>query len=179
MKDFKELCLRTESKDFESISIQANKLQYSLFNNLKQLFIILDNLDVLKKTIFYTKASEYKLDSNPRLENKDTLRLLHAGLGMATEAGEFLQPLLKHIEHGVELDKPNLLEELGDSQWYPPIVLDVLNVSEEAVRKALIEKLEVRFPDKFTQENAENRNLEEEQSKFHILKEENDEEKGK
>ena len=40
-------------------------------------------------------------------------RLLHAGIGLATESGEFLDALKKHLFYGKELDKINLGRRLG------------------------------------------------------------------
>lgn len=41
---------------------------------------------------------------NTRLLDDGVKRLLHAGIGLSTEAGEFLDALKKHIFYGKELD---------------------------------------------------------------------------
>ncbi len=51
----------------------------------------------------------------------DTLvshRLIHAILGIVTEAGELMELLVGAIIHGEDVDYDNLFEELGDAQWY-------------------------------------------------------------
>ena len=88
-----------------------------------------------------------------------TDRLLHCAMGMQTESAEFTDQLKKHIFYGKELDTTNLKEELGDIMWYMAIAMDSLNTTFSQEQKRVIEKLKVRYPSKFTQEEAENRNL--------------------
>lgn len=105
-----------------------------------------------------------------RVELVNTLRLLHAGMGLATEAGEFVDMLKKHIFYGKPLDVLNLVEELGDSCWYIAIACDALQVSFEDVMKKNISKLKARYPNKFTQEDALNRDLKRERETLEEIK---------
>ncbi len=89
-------------------------------------------------------------------------RLLHAGIGLATESGEFLDALKKSIFYGRDLDTINLKEELGDVLWYLAIAMDALGTDFETEMEKNIKKLKVRYGEKFTKELAENRNLEKE-----------------
>ena len=89
-------------------------------------------------------------------------RLLHAGIGLATESGEFLDALKKSIFYGKDLDTINLKEELGDVLWYLAIAMDALGTDFETEMEKNIKKLKVRYGEKFTQELAENRNIEKE-----------------
>jgi len=86
-------------------------------------------------------------------------RLLHAGIGIATESGEFLDALKKHIFYGKALDRTNLKEELGDLLWYIAIAMDELGTDFDEVQAVNIAKLTARYPDKFTLEAAEHRDL--------------------
>lgn len=86
-------------------------------------------------------------------------RLLHAGIGLATESGEFLDALKKHIFYGKPLDRTNLKEEIGDLMWYCAIALDELDSTFGEVQETNIAKLKARYPDKFTEERAETRDL--------------------
>ncbi len=95
-----------------------------------------------------------------RISNPENIRLLHASIGACTEAGEMIDALKKHIYYGKELDKVNLREEAGDLLWYLSIMLDVLGTTYEECMKINIEKLAARYPDKFTEEAAINRDLE-------------------
>ena len=94
-----------------------------------------------------------------RVVNPRVLRLLHAGIGMGTEAGEFNDMLKKHIYYGAALDELNLVEEMGDLLWYIAIACNTLGVDLSKVMKLNIQKLDVRYPDKFTEEYALMRDL--------------------
>ena len=95
-----------------------------------------------------------------RLQNEVTIRLLHAAMGMATEAGEFLDMLKKHIFYGKPMDFINAKEEVGDQMWYAGLAIDVLQTTFNEVLTVNIDKLKARYPEKFTEEAAINRNLE-------------------
>lgn len=94
-----------------------------------------------------------------RMSEVRNQRLLHAGIGMATEAGEFLDALKKHVFYGKELDTVNLGEELGDLFWYCAIVADELDLDLSKVLDTNIAKLKARYGDKFTEEAADKRDL--------------------
>lgn len=53
-------------------------------------------------------------------------RMLHAGLGLATESGELLDAIKKEMYYGKSLDTVNVKEELGDLCWYLALAFDVL-----------------------------------------------------
>jgi len=97
-----------------------------------------------------------------RLQNVHTVRLLHAAMGLCTEAGEFMDMMKKHILYGKPLDEVNLREELGDKLWYTALALDELKSTFEACFDINIAKLRARYPNKFTEKDALNRNLERE-----------------
>lgn len=86
-------------------------------------------------------------------------RLLHAGIGLATESGEFLDALKKSIFYGKELDTVNLKEELGDVLWYMAIAMDALGTDFETEMEKNIKKLKARYGEKFSQDSAEKRDL--------------------
>lgn len=89
-------------------------------------------------------------------------RLVHAAFGLQTESAEFTDQLKKHIFYGKPLDTINLQEELGDILWYMAIAMDVLDTTFSAEQNRVINKLKDRFPEKFTQDKALNRDLEKE-----------------
>jgi len=99
----------------------------------------------------------------------DRRRLLHAQMGMQTETAEFTDALKKSIFYGKPLDVVNLKEELGDLMWYMAIAFDELGTNFETEGKRVIKKLKARFPEKFTNDKAENRDLDTERK---ILEEE-------
>jgi NTP pyrophosphatase (non-canonical NTP hydrolase) len=90
-------------------------------------------------------------------------RLLHVGLGLATEAGEFLDQLKKHFFYKTPLDLDNLDEELGDTFWYSAIYLHercrtFLEIMDDNIRK-----LKARYPEKFDSSKALRRDIGREQ----------------
>ncbi len=93
-------------------------------------------------------------------------RLLHVGMGLVTEAGEFVDQLKKHIFYGKLLDLQNLDEEVGDGFWYAAIYHHQRAKSFIETMDATIRKLRARYPDKFTQECAIHRDTHKEMEAF-------------
>ena len=91
-------------------------------------------------------------------------RLLHAATGLATEAGEFLDPIKKLLFYGKPLDEVNLKEEIGDILWYVAIACDALDTDIDTEMRRVIDKLKTRFPNQFTAFDAINRDLKTERS---------------
>jgi len=85
--------------------------------------------------------------------------LLHAAMGITTECGELVDILKRTIFYGKELDTINLKEEVGDCLWYISILLNYMGWTYEEIMLLNIEKLKARYPEKFTQEKALERNL--------------------
>lgn len=88
------------------------------------------------------------------------LRLLHAFFGLATESGELMDALKKHLFYGKNLDERNIREELGDLLWYVAEAMNALDVRFDDLLGDNIEKLRKRYPDMFTEDKALNRDTE-------------------
>jgi NTP pyrophosphatase (non-canonical NTP hydrolase) len=86
-------------------------------------------------------------------------RLIHASMGLVTEAAEFQDALKKSLFYGKPLDKTNLKEEIGDILWYLAIAMDELETDFDVEQDRVIRKLKARYPSKFENELAENRDL--------------------
>lgn len=102
-----------------------------------------------------TETKEYRFSGT----DKVTPRIEHAVMGLVTEAAECMDALKKAKIYGRELDTVNLVEEAGDIMWYLAILADELGVSFEDMWQKNIAKLRVRFPEKYTEELVENRDL--------------------
>lgn len=87
----------------------------------------------------------------------DTGDLLHSALGIAGEAGEFVDCVKKHTVYERPLDKENAIEELGDLLWFVALGCKALGVSMDMVAEQNIGKLQVRYPEKYTDELASRR----------------------
>ena len=84
---------------------------------------------------------------------------LHMVLGMQTEVAEIADVYKKTIAYKKPLDFVNIKEEIGDVMWY---IANLCNMNGWDLREILatnISKLEARYPEKFTEELALNRNL--------------------
>lgn len=99
-----------------------------------------------------------------RLNSERVIRLLHASMGLVTEAAEMMDAMKKFIFYGKDLDIVNLKEELGDSDWYKAIAVDELGTSFEDVWEMVIKKLKARYGEKFNEDGAINRDLENERT---------------
>lgn len=71
--------------------------------------------------------------------------LVHAGMGISGEAGELLDGIKKHVVYGKELDRMNIIEELGDLFFYMHAMMNLLGISEQQVLQHNACKLMVRY----------------------------------
>lgn len=175
LQTFVKDATRTESR------IEAVTINPKVFAQIATAIIALGSiLDQMKKHTFYKKAYDvskirehlnnadqaiddfaHEFQYNwPLPQGEKTVavnpRYFHAIVGTVTEAVELLQAL---DLNSPELDTVNLLEEFGDLNWYEAIGIDEAGGTFEQVLDRVIAKLRARFPDKFTSENAINRDL--------------------
>lgn len=175
---FQKDALRTESVIPEIVT-RKDELSYII-----EAFILLaEVLDGYKKMIFYKKDAKYnkligelpsKLEAlsddifyahgekSSKIENIDT-RGVHGMLGVLTECGELASILHKYINTG-EIDIHNLAEELADgaggtNSWYGTLLCNVFGIDPNDPPDKVIRKLRVRFPDAYSDELADNRDL--------------------
>ena len=71
--------------------------------------------------------------------------LVHAGMGIAGEAGELLDAIKKHTIYNKALDRYNVVEELGDLEFFMEQLRKALNVSREETLLVNMEKLAKRY----------------------------------
>ena len=103
------------------------------------------------------------------LETKQ-LNNLHMALGLVTESGEIADVLKKNLAYNKEIDYINLQEEMGDICWYLAGLCNINGFDFEKILQTNIDKLRSRYPDKFTNENALNRDLDAERQVLENLK---------
>jgi NTP pyrophosphatase (non-canonical NTP hydrolase) len=138
----------------------------------------INNLDLLKKEIFYNKKTDLTNNINNLNEiidktqlpenilknfNEKDVRILHHLLGIITESAELLQALLNRIDTQ-EFDIVNLKEEAGDIGWYLWGFVDAIQSNIAEVMDMNGKKLKARYPSKFSNESANNRDLAKERS---------------
>ena len=125
--------------------------------------ITIDNYtENVYRTLAPTDIASGVVASNDHLLNTKILRLLHAAMGIAGEAGEIIDPIKKSIFYGKKLDEVNLMEECGDLLYFVAVLLDELGYTFEEVMQINIDKLAARYPEKFTSAKAINRDLDKE-----------------
>lgn len=158
----------TASNNFHGDKVPLYWLQGALTNAIQAI----EQLDRIKKSLFYGR----ELDGLPEqhqvttgcqhlpaiVDPNDAKRgelLLHSIVGTATESGELLALLRDVLFNGVPFDDVNFIEETGDVFWYSAIGLKQVDAGFTEVQKRNIAKLRHRFPNKFTEYDANNRDL--------------------
>jgi len=97
-------------------------------------------------------ANEYQrqaLRTAATLSGRDE-RLLNAAMGLAGEAGEFIEALKKSRFHGHVLDEAALHKELGDVLWYCSLAAAALGATLGEVMQGNLDKLRRRYPNGFS-----------------------------
>ncbi len=111
------------------------------------------------------------VDSMSRTEQSTThnmnAELLHAILGIADEAGELVSIAKRKIYYNEDVSLVHVIEELGDLTWYLFLAIRVIARKKdlpvttvfEAVLVANKAKLQARYPEKYTNELAQEREI--------------------
>lgn len=148
---------------------KENKLNEALMPNINQIANLLMHLTMLLHGI---PNEEGELTKNEHTglhlaeELPGDIRTMHALLGIITEAGELSEIMVKAIEDGGEIDTVNLHEELHDISWYSAIAHDANGLDFLVGLRNNINKLIMRYPQKFDAEYASNRNLDAERTQL-------------
>lgn len=181
--------LRTCSPGFHGDKVEIGQL----ISAMRDFASAADRLDRIKKALFYgrdyvenisrpsvTKASP--LDNSGRFvsaimgrsevpaHQNSFEQLVHGVIGVATESGEMVEALIDAYLLGKPVDFVNLREEGGDNLWYLAIYFDALSnltgspCDFETEMRRVIAKLRERFPAKFTEHAANNRDLDAERA---------------
>lgn len=174
--DYIQSALVTKSDKFYHDKLTIKEFALLLTDAIEAL----NKLDSVKKALFYNKpyyplmpVNSHYLDlvvnsiasvlSDNQLNFTDdhkhkAIDVIHGLLGKATEAGEGLEHLLD-VCNGKKFDPINAKEETFDGQWYDAILCNALSISFEEGQRNNIAKLKARFPDKFSEHSANNRDL--------------------
>ena len=88
--------------------------------------------------------------------------LLHMAVGVVGEAGELIDAVKKHVVYNKELDRENVVEELGDLEFYLEGVRQNLDITREETLEHNMDKLltseKARYKlGKYTDKQAQNR----------------------
>lgn len=193
LKQFQGLALRTESQ-IQGIKLNRS----NLITLLKVVVVVAEILDGIKKATFYNKTAKLEdglpsnliqlmqlvqelqwstqgrgplgatMDANETMENIDP-RVFHGILGIITESGELAAALLKSVEDpNHTVDAVNVQEEMSDIAWYKAILHDTLKLDWGQGLDNVINKLRIRYPDKYSDEAADNRDLDAERAALEV-----------
>jgi NTP pyrophosphatase (non-canonical NTP hydrolase) len=75
----------------------------------------------------------------------DDVNLMHMSIGVCGEAGELLDAVKKRVIYRKELDRENIIEELGDLEFYLEGIRQGLSITREECLAANIQKLGKRY----------------------------------
>lgn len=71
--------------------------------------------------------------------------MLHMAVGISGEAGELLDAIKKNVFYCKPLDRENVVEELGDLEFYMEGLRQSLGITRDEVLEANVKKLFVRY----------------------------------
>lgn len=159
---------QTKSSSFHGAMVSKQQFVDVIISAIKAL----QDLDAIKKALFYgrdnvslraVKPGSYDCNNLNMSAIHDGahagLDILHAIIGKATESGELLEALFDAAIYGKPLDRINIIEEVGDGFWYDAVLMHALDFNFGQAQAINIEKLRARFPNKFTEYDAQNRDL--------------------
>lgn len=87
----------------------------------------------------------------------DIESMLHAAVGISGEAGELIDAIKKTWVYKKPLDRANLIEELGDLEFYLQALRLELGINRRIVLEANMAKLLKRYPTGYTDAAAQAR----------------------
>jgi len=110
-----------------------------------------------QRTVMPNKVQEERLVDTVQNGIPGMSHIIVAALKLNSESGELADNLVKHLSYGQPLDETNIVEECGDLLWYIALILEKVDSSMEACMTCNINKLKIRYPEKFTEEHAAKR----------------------
>lgn len=75
----------------------------------------------------------------------DKAHTLHMAVGVSGESGELLDAVKKHVIYNKPLDRENVIEELGDLEFYMEGLRQGLSITREETLQHNIAKLSKRY----------------------------------
>jgi len=162
--DYIKEARRTRSDDYHGENVSFHHFRDCLTAAIKSL----RDLDHIKKALFYGKKIEHDrtkgdcalLPAWVADSDEQAIDIMHGIIGKATEAGELLEALYKCTMDCEPLDESNVIELVCDGLWYDDLILGALGSSFEDAQRINIPKLQKIYPEKFTAERAEHRDIE-------------------
>lgn len=111
------------------------------------------------------EALKYLNPLKPNQLSKRVADATHGALGISSEVGELSDVIKKAFVNNMELDKKEIIKELGDVLWYCALVARSVDSNLHEAMAVNLEKIHARYGDKGYSEiryNRENRDLKKE-----------------
>lgn len=80
---------------------------------------------------------------------------LHMAVGISGEAGELIDAIKKWVIYNKELDKENVIEELGDLEFYMQGLRTRLGIRREDTLRHVVQKLSKRYEEGYSDKAAQ------------------------
>lgn len=163
--DYQQQALVTEAPIDDGVRARFRECVGLITDFLKEPGRYTDFVDPIKKYIFYGKPmggyeqdvvaerQDYLVPRFLAEPTDETIRLVHGYLGILSEIPELAEAILKQ-------DKVGIAEETFDVSWYQAVIMDSQDLLMDMGAGANIQKLRLRYPDKFSQYDAQNRDIE-------------------
>lgn len=167
-QDYKEFALRTRSNNF-NLSTEGAGSEANICALLTEMCRVGEYADNAKSVIFYGKSKNGKVlcdDGCQGFRFPDGMRegrtlqdLIHGTLGIFSESTEIAKSILESAKEGKEIDRLNIIEEVGDILWFANLIVEAMGTDWATVMDANIKKLARRYPSGYSDFNATNRNV--------------------
>lgn len=102
-----------------------------------------------------TEANQEKIRHRVYELGTRATRLDNACRGLVNDAAEVNNVIQVWLEYGKPLDQTHLMEELGDVMWRLAQICSEMNWTFEEVQQANIRKLQARYPEKYSDAQAD------------------------
>lgn len=103
----------------------------------------------------------YALKKDPKVVlldlDSEGVDLIHMAMGISGEAGEIIDAIKKATIYRIPIDMDNIIEELGDLEFYMEGLRQRLSITREETLQGNIDKLEIRYKSGYSDEAAKAR----------------------
>ena len=178
--EYQQLASKTLSCDYEKIKSRMNgPTGTSLMFLMDDIAKMLKMLDEFKKYVFYGKESwrveryckntywfnqyagiaSFEINvgkAKSMIESSKTIDLVHGIIGVGTELEELMY-VFNQCPDIAKIDNVNIMEETGDIFWYLNAISKASGFTFGQAKEKNIQKLQLRYKDKFTESEAINR----------------------
>lgn len=147
-------------KSGKEISESLSTAKLSLLMEALQQGVSVGNyVDAVKKQVMYNKPAELVADVYTYVPQLTPLQcaITHMSMGILGEAAEVMEVLVDHVLLDQPLDKENIIEELGDIEFYLEGLRQAIGVSRAEILDVNVAKLRTRYKSGYSDQAAQNR----------------------